>query len=40
LNPQLAALREQFAAQSALHKAYNEAMKNVYTNRCRPLRNG
>jgi len=32
LNPQLAALREQFAAQSALHKAYNEAMKNVYTN--------
>ena len=32
LNPQLAAMREQFAAQSALHKAYNEAMKNVYTN--------
>jgi hypothetical protein len=32
LNPQLAALREQFVAQSALHKAYNEAMKNVYTN--------
>ena len=32
LNPQLAALREQFAAQSALHKAYNEAMKNVHTN--------
>jgi hypothetical protein len=32
LNPQLAALREQMAAQSALHKAYDEAMKNVYTN--------
>ena len=32
LNPQLAALREQMAAQSALHKAYDEAMKSVYTN--------
>ncbi len=32
LNPQLAAAREQMAAQSALHKAYNEAMKSVYTN--------
>jgi hypothetical protein len=32
LNPQLAAMREQLAAQSALHKAYDEAMKNVYTN--------
>jgi hypothetical protein len=32
LNPQLAAAREQMAAQSALHKAYDEAMKNVYTN--------
>ena len=32
LNPQLAAMREQMAQQSALHKAYDEAMKNVYTN--------
>ena len=32
LNPQLAAMREQMAAQSALHKAYDEAMKSVYTN--------
>jgi hypothetical protein len=32
LNPQLAAAREHMAQQSALHKAYNEAMKNVYTN--------
>jgi hypothetical protein len=32
LNPQLAALREQMAQQSTLHKAYDEAMKNVYTN--------
>jgi len=31
LNPQLAALREQMAQQSALHKAYDEAMKNVRT---------
>ena len=32
LNPQLAAAREQMAQQSALHKAYDEAMKSVYTN--------
>ena len=32
LSPQLAALREQMAQQSALNKAYDEAMKNVYTN--------
>jgi predicted GNAT family acetyltransferase len=32
LNPQLAAMREQLAQQAALHKAYDEAMKNVYTN--------
>jgi hypothetical protein len=32
LNPQLAAMREQMAQQSALHKAYDEAMKGVYTN--------
>jgi len=32
LNPQLAALREQMAQQSALHKAYNEAMTYVNTN--------
>jgi hypothetical protein len=32
LSPQLTALREQMAQQSALHKAYDEAMKNVYTN--------
>jgi hypothetical protein len=31
LNPQLAAMREQMAQQSALHKAYDEAMKGVYT---------
>jgi hypothetical protein len=31
LNPQLAALREQMAQQSALHKAYDEATKNMYT---------
>jgi hypothetical protein len=31
LNPQLAALREQMAQQSALNKAYDEAMKNVRT---------
>jgi len=32
LSPQLAALREQMAQQSALHKAYNEAMTYVNTN--------
>ena len=32
LSPQLTALREQMAQQSALNKAYDEAMKNVYTN--------